>query len=55
MGLENVALSSQGAFLRQMLPNLDSQLKQMDPALEFLLSPYGAGKAFQVLQQRRQS
>ena len=55
MGLENVGLSSQGAFLRQMLPNLDSQLKQMDPALEFLLSPYGAGKAFQVLQQRRQS
>ena len=55
MGLETVALSSQGDFLREMLPSLGGlNVQQKDPAMEFLLSPYGAGKAFQVLQQRRQ-
>ncbi len=54
MGLENVALSSQGKFLQEMLPSIGSpKLQQKDPALEFLLSPYGAGKAFQVLHQRQ--
>lgn len=55
MGLENITLSSQGDFLQEMLPGIGSPMQQQkDPALEFLLSPYGAGKAFQVLQQRRQ-
>jgi hypothetical protein len=37
-----------------MLPALeDLHLQKQDPALEFLMSPYGAGKAFHVLRQRR--
>ena len=54
MGLSTVSTTSQRGFLTEMLPSLnDSKLQQQDPALEFLMSPYGAGKAFQVLRQRK--
>lgn len=54
LGLENVALTKQRDFLKEMLPLVASRhQQQQDPALEFLLSPYGAGNAFNVLHQRR--
>ena len=56
MGLSTVSITEQRAFLTEMLPSLkDSKLQQQDPALDFLMSPYGAGKAFQALWQRKVS
>ncbi len=55
-GLETVDLSNQRSFLLEMHPSLEhSHLQQQDPVLEFLMSPYGAGKAFHVLRQRKAS
>ena len=54
MGLTTVNRSDQRSFLMEMLPGLeDSKAHRQDSALEFLMSPYGAGKAFQVLRQRK--
>ncbi|MFT4640998.1 MAG: SAM-dependent MidA family methyltransferase [Verrucomicrobiales bacterium] len=56
MGLSTVSVTSQRDFLMEMLPSLkDSKLQHQDSALDFLMSPYGAGKAFSVLQQRKGS
>lgn len=55
-GLNTVSLIDQRSFLLEMLPALeDPKLQQQDPALEFLMSPYGAGKAFHTLRQRRRA
>lgn len=54
-GLNTVGLIDQRAFLLEMLPILeDPKLQQQDPALELLMSPYGAGKAFCALRQRKE-
>lgn len=53
-GLETISLTTQHEFFLKMLPELeDPAYQQQDPALEFLMSPYGCGGAFKVLAQRR--
>lgn len=55
-GLETVQERSQREFLLETLPQLeDFRMQQQDSALEFLLSTYGAGNAFRVLEQRTKS
>lgn len=53
-GLATQSLQKQREFLAAMLPELDQPgPAQQDPAVEFLMSPYGAGDAFKVLWQRK--
>ncbi len=52
--IETVEFLNQREFLLNMIPSLgDHSAQQQDPALEFLMSPYGAGDAFKVLSQRK--
>jgi SAM-dependent MidA family methyltransferase len=54
LGFSTESLQKQREFLASMLPELEQPgPAQQDPAVEFLMSPYGAGEAFKVLWQRK--
>ncbi len=56
LGFTNVSMQKQREFLATMLPELEQPgPAQQDPAVEFLMSPYGAGDAFKDLWQRKTS
>ncbi|WP_269539993.1 SAM-dependent methyltransferase [Cerasicoccus fimbriatus] len=51
LGWQTVGLLPQVGFLEQWLPDAEARAKD-DPALAFLANPFGAGGAFQTLEQR---
>lgn len=54
LGLETVSLATQREYFEEQLPGIGAPGNlRKDSTLEFLMSPYGAGEAFKVLQQRK--
>ncbi|WP_309380718.1 SAM-dependent methyltransferase [Cerasicoccus frondis] len=52
LGWQTISLLPQAGFLNQWIPDAETRAK-LDPALAFLANPFGAGGAFQTLEQQR--